>query len=240
MENRWWEYYTVRYFVGTVVGAVIMVLLTGQSGASYARFLATLVDFKESAFLGVSLVAGLGFAFCYIASAPVLTLHTTRAHLQLSVMKKHWLVHAVSIIVSICVAIYVAWCYISPIAAIVLGVILGSQVGLIVAMFATKFSCIEKYYRDLATARSKALVKEGVPASPGMEYITSYRHLREHGNAFSIVLLELVLAWSLYQLCSATEAFYLLFVWLLPAAITWVVGTILESRYVASPLPQDG
>ncbi len=27
MENRWWEYYAVRYFVGTVVGAVIVAFL---------------------------------------------------------------------------------------------------------------------------------------------------------------------------------------------------------------------
>lgn len=142
MENRWWEYYLVRYFVGTVIGAVIMVLLTGKSGAPYAGFLATLVDFKESAFLGVSLVAALGFAFCYISSSPVLTFHTTRAHLQLSVVKNHWLVHTASIIASIVVTIYAAWCYLSPITAIVIGVIIGGQLGMIAAMFATKLSCI--------------------------------------------------------------------------------------------------
>ena len=44
------------------------------------------------------------------------------------------------------------------------------------------------YYRGLAKARAK-------PHESIAEYVQSYRHLREHGNAFVIVGLELVLAW---------------------------------------------
>lgn len=236
MENRWWEYYVVRYFVGSVVGAMLVVSLPGISGATYANSLTTIVDFKESKFIGFSLVAALGFAFCYISSSPILTLHTTRAHLQMSVLKERWFVHTISILAPIAVFVSVAWNYLSPISAILIGVIIGFQVGMIAAVLITKFSYIESFYRKLAEVRSKALVKKDEPATAGMEYITSYRHLREHGNAFSILLLELILAWSLYQLCSGFDALFLLLAWIVPSAFSWVAGTILESRYVSSPL----
>ena len=87
MENKWWEYYAVRYFVGTVVGSVLVAVLNTEPGSPFYGRVAIVGNSNEATFLGVGLVAALGFAFCYIASSPVLTLHTTRAHLRLSAIK---------------------------------------------------------------------------------------------------------------------------------------------------------
>ncbi len=176
MENRWWEYYVVRYFVGSVLGAVIILFLKAQPNLPLQSSLAALGDFKDSTFLGVSLIASLGFAFCYVASAPILTLHATRAHLRLSVLKIRWLSYAAALLIPTAIVTVAAWRAFSWPVAIAVGLILGTQIGLVIAAVFTNFSDIESYYRSLATDRSNASTKKDEPASPGMEYVTSYRH----------------------------------------------------------------
>lgn len=236
MDGKWWEYYAVRYFVGTVVGAGIVAFLNGQPGSPYEGRLTLGGDAKEATFLGVGLVAALGFAYCYIASSPVLTLHATRAHLRLSVLRLHWVSHLTCFPLAIAVAIWIAWKWLPPLAAVGAGLVIGLQIGLVLVALLTKFSEIEKFYRGLADARSKSMRKKDEPPSAGFEYVTSYRHLREHGNAFMIVILEGILAYVLFRLPSAACAFYFIAVWLLPATLAWFLGTVLESRLVSTPL----
>jgi hypothetical protein len=74
------------------------------------------------------------------------------------------------------------------------------------------------------------------------EFVQSYRHMREHGNAVSIVIFELVLAfifWSLRPLSSGAgngilvgRVGLILAVWLTPAALVWLIGSSLE-RYLS-------
>lgn len=236
MENKWWEYYAVRYFVGTVIGAGIVAFLNGQPGSPYEGRLTLGGDSKEATFLGVGLVAALGFAYCYIASSPMLILHAMRAHLRLSEFKSHWIRDALILAISIGVAIWLAWRVLPPPAAAGAGLVIGFQFGLAFLALLTQFSVIEAFYRKLATARAAAMQKKDEPPSAGTEYVTSYRHLREHGNAFAIVVLEGILAYALFLLPSATCAVYFVAIWLLPATLSWLLGTVLESRFVSTPL----
>jgi hypothetical protein len=89
MDNKWWEYYAIRYFVGTVVGAGIVAYLNYAPGSPFEAALLALSDFKDATFTGVSLFAAIGFAFCYVASAPILLLHATREHLRFAGTKTH-------------------------------------------------------------------------------------------------------------------------------------------------------
>lgn len=237
MENRWWEYYAVRYFVGTVVGALAVAFLNLEPGSPFEERLAMLGDSKEATFLGVGLFAALGFAFCYIASSPVLTLHATRAHLRFSAIKASPYAFTASLLVPTFLAILWFWQFLPPVAAASAGLVVGVESGLVVLALFTKFSIIENFYRDLATARSKGMPEKDKPPTPGIEYVTSYRHLREHGNAFLIVLLEGLLAYVLFHSPSRSCAMIILAVWLLPAATVWLVGTVLESRLVSKALP---
>jgi hypothetical protein len=70
---RWWEQYTVRYFVCTVVEAAILFVLRDKATlhCEIARIIPSFaaVDAKQA-----SAVVAMGLAYCYIASAPVLTL----------------------------------------------------------------------------------------------------------------------------------------------------------------------
>ncbi len=237
MENKWWEYYAVRYFVGTVVGALVVAFLNLEPCSPFKDRLAILGDSKEATFLGVGLFAALGFAFCYIASSPVLTLHATRAHLRLSAIKASPYAFTAALLVPTLLTILWFWQFLPPVAAAGAGLVVGVESGLVLLALFTKFNVVETFYRDLATVRSKGMPKNDKPPTPGIEYITSYRHLREHGNAFLIVLLEGLLAYALFHSPSRSCAMVILALWLLPAATVWLVGTVLESRLVSKALP---
>jgi len=69
--TRWWEYYFLRYFVGTVAGAGAIVFLTRFPGSSlYVSGLPAIKDVGTLEIKEITALAALGFAFCYVASAP--------------------------------------------------------------------------------------------------------------------------------------------------------------------------
>lgn len=229
MDNKWWEYYAVRYFVGTVIGAVIVAFL---SSTPLYSSLGILKEAEKSAFLGISLVAALGFAFCYLSSAPVLALHATRAHLR---QKGKRLLSLTCIALS---ALITYFCLndLPSIARAGFSLAFGIQIGLVIAVVFDRCGVLETFYRELATSRAKIWPQKDSPATPGVEYVTSYRHLREHGNAFLIVLFEGLLAYLLFSSPSLPVSALLLALWTLPAAAVWLIATALESRFVETQL----
>lgn len=85
-DSRWWEFYFVRYFVGTALGAIIILFLAASDSPTFSNHGAlaeVLKSFKpdkfESGYLW--LLAIVGLAYCYLASSPVLVLHATRGSL---------------------------------------------------------------------------------------------------------------------------------------------------------------
>jgi hypothetical protein len=80
------------------------------------------------------------------------------------------------------------------------------------------------------------LVKKRAFVDPaGDEYIESYRHLRENGNAFFIVLFELLLAGVLFY--SPIRWVFVLTLWISPAALIWLFGILMEGRDFPNILP---
>lgn len=228
MQQKWWEYYAVRYFAGTVVGAVIIAFLAKDEPYKVLlpeRIVASLTG----DFFGVGLAAALGFSFCYVASSPMLTLHAARAHLGRKAFPKHpWWFRAsvlipfvVAQVMSVRFPYRVAW---------TAGLLIGAQIWLIVLAVATKFHDIEEFYRDLAKARG---VNDNGART---EFIESYRHLREHGNAVSIVILEFVLTFALVSATSRRMALAVVFLWLLPSVFAWALGSVMERRLAENPL----
>lgn len=235
MESKWWEYYAVRYFVGTVVGAVLVAFLNSDPSSPFKGQISALGDAKEATFLGLGLLGALGFAFCYIASAPVLTLHAARSHLSFGALKAS-LRRTVALLTSSVVAVVIAlWWVLPPYAAVFAGLVIGIQSGLVLLAVMNRFAVIELFYRSLAINRAGSFPEKDNPPTPGLEYVTSYRHLREHGNAFAILILEGVLAYALIHSPSQACAVLVVAFWILPASAAWLIGTALESRLVANP-----
>lgn len=62
------------------------------------------------------------------------------------------------------------------------------------------------------------------------EYIESYKHLREHGNAFGIIVCEIVFAgW----LIMWDFSFWAIFYWCLIGFTSWILGSYLEIKAVS-------
>lgn len=173
-----WNYYFLRYAAPSVIGAYAVMILIEGGVLCYLRLPCQINLTSLDAHTGVMLLV-LGFAYCYIASAPILLLHALRG------------------------------------------------------MFSGRWRCsrIAAFYRRLASARSRGSSDSSGNKNKVSEYVESYRHLREHGNAFLIILLEIVLALLIsWVYCEFGQAgvVVLLLVWVSLGASCWGLATCLE------------
>jgi|SRR5580658_2066711 hypothetical protein len=230
--GRWWDYYFLRYFVGTIVGAIIV-----RSLPLYCAIYDSLRP-SGGTMMNLTSSAALGFAYCYIASAPMFTLHVTRAHLfrrkgrdggsghSLELDWQLKLLEWCGILTVIALCATCLWYNCLPhwrlAASLLLFVVLVVQISMLARARLDKFKVVTDFYWKLSQSRS-------APEPNISEYKESYRHIREHGNAYAIVVLELALGVIAASLQKPWEAGMVLALWLLPAAYCWLVATILES-----------
>jgi hypothetical protein len=242
-DNLWWEFYFVRYFVGTALGAIIILLLATStspvftSQGALAEILKTLKPEKfEPSHLW--LLATIGLAYCYLASSPVLVLHATRGSLlsvRTAAKQKSTLCFATIfflidgvIVRSLFIALRTKgspWdmreFWFGAATLTFLSFVFVFQVFLLWLSLWNRESKAFDYYDELVKKRAQT-----TPES--QEYVESYRHLREHGNAFLIAMLELLLGTVLYYSPIPWDS--VLMLWVTPAAGVWFVATRLESR----------
>jgi hypothetical protein len=241
--SRWWEFYAVRYGMGSVVGALIFFFLCNTNpvlkpllfGAETGKIDGTLLV----------LLIGYGLAYCYIASAPILVFHVGRFLLDIGKTKKaSYLRNALFIFTLVGATAIFAYTrsasgsllyFYSSVFALAFLVMCPQYLAITFTLFSSKELLV--FYQKLANKRSAS--KGGI--------VDSYKHMREHGNSFLIVLLEIVLAVILFTAgnfeafstgaVSASKEIYVLpyigiiLVWILPAALVWLVGTLLERQF---------
>ncbi|WP_395764302.1 hypothetical protein [Stutzerimonas balearica] len=243
-DNRWWEFYFVRYFIGAALGAFIILFLSISTSpvnvSNQGEISLILKSIKPEKIEGgyFFILAAAGLAFSYIASAPILVMHAVRGTLlkSRSISNKRTIIWFALIVVFF-TAMYskLLWTNISPTknpltsADFYFGTIwllffaiaiVGQFFLLKLSMYSTDKSSFE-YYEKLVKWRAS-------PNAAKQEYIESYRHIREHGNAFFIALLALFLGGVLYY--SPVPWAIILVIWIFPAAGVWLFGTLLESR----------
>ncbi len=243
---RWWEFYAVRYAMGTVVGAIMLwllfslspvlrPLLLGPAESDTALAPLMKLDAGQLSVLGIG-----GLVFCYVASAPILVLHAGRFLLAVDTVRLgRWWVWCLALVIPASLSILIVW-QTTPLSvgSIVLGLLafmLLSVVGVqwVAAILTLAHpSLMFAFYDQLATAREES----------GGGITDSYRHLREHGNSFFIVMLEVLLGVLLIGVGTATESgadsgkhllwFLVIFVvWTVPAVSVWLAATLLESEF---------
>lgn len=233
-QNNWWEFYIVRYSVGTIIGALLFNAVASNSFLKPMLF-GFDVDVKGSEFLYLGLLGFYGLAFCYLASAPILVFHATRfVHQSDSEKNTPKVLAALSFIFSI----LLIYCLTSnSVYASVGSALLLLFCGQCVLIWKTLNSSQENYmfYKGLTKARNKA--------EP--EFLLSYRHLREHGNSFLIILMEFFLAFLMYlsdKLLMGIQtpeikilAFgFMVVLWISPASFCWFIGTRIEWKLYQS------
>lgn len=229
-SSRWWEYYVVRYFIGTIVGAGAILMFNEESASPLKGTLFPAISsFKDAGLHHLLVLVALGLSYCYIASAPILTIHALRAEIEFN--GKRWFslasVWFVVIFFTLIVGVHLflplplwSWRFF---AIIFVCLILALQLTLIVEAKRNHFKKITNFYWALSTARAS-------PATQVQEYVESYRHLREHGNAFAIIIFELGFALAAISVPSISMLAILLLLWVIPAAAVWFIGTILEAK----------
>lgn len=247
---RWWEFYAVRYAVGTVVGAVMLWLLFSLSPSLRPLFFdnasATTVgpllklDAGQLSMLGIG-----GLVFCYVASAPILVLHAGRFLLERGAVKlSRWWTWLFVLVLPVVATLCLAW-QTTPLSigliipgffVLLLLAITGLQ-WVVCALTLRNAKLMFTFYRRLSEARAAVDESSGIT--------DSYRHLREHGNSFFIVLLEALLGLLLIAVGSMTgpnadeirpHIFLTIFVfWTLPAVSVWLAATLLERDFALAP-----
>lgn len=232
-NSRWWEFYFVRYFVGTVLGVIIVYVLTVSPESALSAFLVPGVS-KEISYPHLLLLGAYGLAYGYISSGPVLVLHATRSVFA-NKEQSHFTLYftAIALIgVSVLFAIMLSSRInmATGLVAILAYLVLVIQAVPLFFVFLNHSEGLARYYQKLSSIRSKETTDPSI-----REYVESYRHLREHGNAFLIVVFEIVLAiclWNLPRDALQVSASAVVTVWVLPGSIVWFIGTALENNMV--------
>lgn len=258
-SSRWWEFYAVRYAMGTVIGAVVFYFLCLSTPFLRPLLFNTAAEFTAGAVpsstptvklevVQLSLLATYGLVYCYISSAPILVLHAGRFLLRLRIVGSAWtklwfllLLLLPPLIGSITFSRFAStlgfgerWFY--SISSFIAILIVWFQY-LVAGLTLLKSGELFKFYSSLALKREKA--KGGIT--------DSYRHLREHGNSFFIVFLEVMLGVILVgassvvgQSTAPAEPFphnlvltylIILVIWIIPAVCVWLIGTLFELEF---------
>lgn len=234
-NSSWWEFYTVRYLLGTAIGTIVLLFLIHHHPDAMPSELVKMLQllFPQTSLSGYqAAILGLsGLAYCYTASAPILFLHAFRNEV---LTKTHGIGLGIALVFSIGFAYWLsALKYFSDISSSILfGVaifflllqVLTAILFLVIVTCKPDQSTQLKFYSKLAIAR-------GYANSAEKEYIESYRHLREHANALLIVLLEIVLAILLYYSPQRMWG-YEICGWILPGALIYFFAQLMENRFV--------
>lgn len=228
----WWEFYLVRYLIGTIIGAIILYVLLSHFQKSflleYKDVIKELLSIKEYSKI-LLLLAG-GFALTYIASSPVLILHAIRLKFNQKQSKRNepklitWVSGFILFLLGIlCASLFY---YLFKVSLIT---------GLISLIISIPFMLLLYYWISEVGSKKikiKDLYLENVKSREvfnPQSYIDSYRHLREHGNAFFILCLEILIGIALYSVSDLIEFLSVLSIWIMPPVLIWFFANYLES-----------
>jgi hypothetical protein len=268
-DSRWWEFYFIRYAMGTVIGAIILFQLfyeidslrellflpkseTYVQGSVETGAQSNAVQRGAQMPLSIAHVivyAAYGLAYCYLASAPVLFFHSSRFFLKVEepAIRPKRLIIALAFSVVTLLGLMVLSIWLGHLNVDSKGIVLSfflafglglAMLGLLCGVLVITYSRhVYHHYELLDSARR---------AHTG-ELVDSYRHLREHGNSFFIVALEIFFAFFLCSLISAyvaggvesatkaqlvTPLAFGLFAWVSPGVVVWLAATAIERQFV--------
>lgn len=219
-NSRWWEFYFVRYTLGTLVGALFVHLIAKANPEIEKLLFFAQTGSKESIanapLLGVPVLIGYGLAFCYIASIPILIFHAGRMAFwgalgsagaqddqqALRTESKRWNKYEKLSALALLITAIGFFCKIVVISfpalergfrddEFVTGFLFISASLVVVLQVLTVFLILLR--RNAIYIRMKMLASAREENRNKGEFIDSYRHLREHGNSILILILEAIL-----------------------------------------------
>lgn len=239
IESNWWEFYGIRYAQGTVVGAMIVYFLFSQN-TNLKMILFLPKDPKDFGVAHLILLAIYGLTYCYIASAPILVMHAGRGLLFKSKTNPQPMTGVFLRLFSLLVLALTPPIYFlskrgttqleEAGALFVYSALVAIQVIILANIFHFR-------WKETIAYSNVIIKKREAPAAAG--YVESYRHIREHGNSFLIVVLQFMLGIPIFIFVSKSgidsedairHLFLIFFIWILPAATIWSFGNKLENN----------
>lgn len=187
-----WGYYYLRYFVGAIVGAGLLVWV-GRAAHQHGLPVPILPNLESGEFLHTAAIltamGTAGLAYCYIASAPILVLHAMRGRFSKAPIVLNLIGVGVAVLILLLALVLFRCASGDPetwrkVGYVPFGVVLLFET-LLVAW--PSVERIRDFYHELAAARSRGKEEKKIEITG---YVESYRHMREHGNAFLIILME--------------------------------------------------
>ncbi len=228
-SHRWWDVYVIRYAVGIVVGAICIHYLFKNFNVDIEKvlFSSNEADAKDvyTSWLTLVLYGVYGFVYTYLASAPYLVFHAVRFLYakEESSWNGHfpWLIYLMVMLFGLATIAFIA----DELGCASLLLIVGSvflliwQTALLSRAVSKKGEAIG-FYKKLYRARKKPKIDA-----------STYKHLREHGNAFSLILANLfffVLILAVEKVFGAA-VLWVVVLWVFPAAAVYFVGHQIEA-----------
>ncbi|WP_139791218.1 hypothetical protein [Chromobacterium violaceum] len=233
-RSNWWEVYIIRYSLGTLVGSLMSWFLIFQ--LNQKSIFRIFISSKESA-VNYVVIAFMGLTFCYVASAPMLVAHASRYQERRKILQRMRNGNSLMVFLVWCALAFFVLCALGYfdgkfnwgqfriIVALlfVMGVLIWTQVALL-PKSSIDTDDIFVFYDKLSLLRHYTFT----------DIMMSYRHLREHGNAYALLIFELLLGLTLFL--SIKVHIYLapvvILAWVLPAAYSWQVGSNIEKKYI--------
>ncbi|MFD0682420.1 MULTISPECIES: hypothetical protein [unclassified Paenibacillus] len=244
MNSRFWEFYLVRYLAGTIFGILVLWYLFLNHGPEisksfyngdlsnvlpgqiYNMLFETTYTFDN---ININFNGSNGFILSTNNSDGVVT------------FKQDGLTVLTSVILAIAGFLYM---YISSM------FILVYHAFRIIVFKGRRSTGIYNFYINLSQIRAKGNFKETSIKKEGKstkseetnfneikEFVESYRHLREHGNAFFILLSEIFFAaWLILFKFDVSG----LIIWFSIGTIAWFIGTYLEIKFVDENTKDNG
>lgn len=234
---RWWEFYMIRYLIGTLIGTILLYMLFSNFSkrdipdSTYKDILENILCLDDTTDLIILIVGGL--AVSYIASSPILILHAIRLRLKpkkkrLGSMDKKRIrtipvrSGIVFFILGAILTLITTYYFFISIETGVISILVIIPFGLLLYYWISEYGDEQKIkhaYYEIVRAREKNQFKE---------YTESYRHLREHGNAFFILFTEILLGLALYPVHKPYDILAVLAVWIIPPVLIWFFANYLE------------
>lgn len=240
-SSRWWEFYFVRYSTGTVIGGVIVFFLCSTNPILQKMLLLNMQEINGPL---LALYAAYGLTFCYIASAPILVMHTVRFLFD---------IHSNEIKLK-----RFAWMLVPPIPFTIIYFYLCGQKTLAPNIYTAAFLLgiailWPQFYAIIMTVKKRdeffnfyQILANKRQADKG-NFVESYKHLREHGNSFLIIVFEFFFGAILYifgnyhitdinscnipPISTVIPYIIVILLWALPASFVWFIGMLLERSF---------
>jgi hypothetical protein len=235
-NGNWWEFYGIRYAQGAVVGALLVFLIFSQN-ETLKKILILPAENKDFGVPHLILLAVYGLVYCYISSAPILIMHAARGLLFKSAINPNpsegWISRLLTILGPSVAIVLFYWLIFdrdfSKCAAIFLFCLLVLfQFRLIYEVFYKSWPVTINYYKSIIGKRA---------IGANLEFVESYKHIREHGNSFLIVIFQFLLAVPLFMIVGLAKTpestisnlMTLVIFWIFPGSFIWMFGNKLEN-----------